>query len=431
MSKKHIFVVGLDEFNREKLENLPQAADYEFHPALDYQDIQSGRQLDMKKLINRAVTRIGSAGVPVDGIVSFYDFPGTLLVPVVAGFFGVRSPALEHVLKCEHKYWSRSEQQKSIPDHIPQFFPFDPFDEDVPVKIPIPFPYWIKPVKSFLSVLAYLINNEKDYLKVIPVIQEKAGYFDEPFNHILELSGMRADTRQNFIAESLLSGKMCTAEGYVFKGEVTVYGMIDSVREEGRSSFSRYEYPSSVPREVQERIADIARRAITGIGLDNSAFNIEFFWDQDHDHIWLLEVNPRISQSHADLFEKVHGSSHHSVMLDIAMDQEPRLPEKNGMFRMAAKFMLRVFEDGIVTGVPGTGKLRQISRELPGTVVKSAVKPGDRLSELPFQDSYSYLLASVFIGGDDQSDLLDKYKRCRTLLDFKIRREDPYPVQAI
>jgi hypothetical protein len=43
-----------------------------------------------------------------------------------------------------------------------------------------------------------------------------------------------------------------------------------------------------------------------------------------------------------------------------------------------------------------------------------------RLAELLEQDSYSYALCYLFIGGEDQKDLLDKYIRCQELLTFEI-----------
>lgn len=431
MSKKHVFVIGLDDFNRQKLRTLPLAEEIEFYTALTYRDIQSGRKLDIRKLIHLADHRIRGAGVSVDAIISFYDFPATLLVPVLAKRFDVPAPALEEILTCEHKLWSRMAQQKIIPGYLPRFFPFDPFDNGIAEKIPLRFPYWIKPVKSFLSYLAYKIESRADFDEALPEIRRKSVYFNEPFQHILELSGLPADKldmKNSFIAENQLSGRMCTAEGYVYNGKAVVHGIIDSVREPGKSSFVRYEYPSTIPRKVQNRITSLACRIIEGIGLKQSTFNIEFFWNQNRNQIRLLEINPRISESHADLFEKVHGVSNLAILVDIALGNKPPAFENSGRYKAAAKFMHRVFEDGIVTNVPDEKVLRFIAKEIPGTVIKPAVKAGNRLSTLPFQDSYSYLLASIFIGGEDRADLQRKYRRCLELLNFEVVPADPHLV---
>jgi hypothetical protein len=47
-----------------------------------------------------------------------------------------------------------------------------------------------------------------------------------------------------------------------------------------------------------------------------------------------------------------------------------------------------------------------------------------RLSDLLEQDSYSYAICHLFIGGEDQKELLDKYIRCQDLLTFEV---EPLP----
>ncbi|TVR66765.1 MAG: ATP-grasp domain-containing protein [Spirochaetaceae bacterium] len=423
MGKKKIFIVGLDEFNKGKLERLPHAEYCEFHGALDFSEIRGVESFDMKALIETATERIRAVTDRPDAIAAYYDFPATDLVPILAERFGTPGPTLESVLKCEHKYWSRLEQQKTIPDNIPRFFAFDPLAENALENIPLLPPYWIKPIKSFRSFLAYRINGPGDYERALPEIREKGDYMTEPFTYLFRTYPLPAEIgqmRETFMAESLLSGAMCTVEGYVYKGEVVIYGVVDSVREQDRSSFTRYEYPSSMPREIQFRMVDVSRRVISGIGLDNSPFNIEFFWDQTHDHVGLLEINPRISQAHTDLFEKVHGISHHAVMIDLALGEKPGPVDGRGRFRVAGHFMLRSFRNGVVRRVPSAEEIESIQKEMPDTVVRVKVRPGMKLSDLHGQDSYSYELAVVYIGGQDQAELLEKYDRCAKELKFEI-----------
>ena len=427
MRRRNIFVVGLDEFNRQKLERIPHEHELVIHAALDISDIRGVDHFDMKALLEKAERNIRSVGVPVDAITAYYDFPATDLVPILAEVFGVPGPSLESVLKCEHKYWSRLEHQKSIPEYIPQFHAFDPFAEDPLGDIPLMPPYWIKPIKSFRSFLAFRINDPGDLLAAMPQIREQSAYIADPFAYLFEAFNMPAEIagmKESFIAESLLYGSMCTVEGYVFDGDVVIYGIVDSVREGDRSSFARYEYPSSLPPDVQFRMADVSRRVVTGIGLNNSPFNIEFFWDQTHNQVGLLEINPRISQAHSDIFEKVHGVSNHAIMVQVALGRKPKALEKNGVFQLAGNFMLRAFADGVVRSVPTEGQLAQVQQEQPHTVVLARVRPGQRLSELNGQDSYSYELANICIGGRDQAELLEKYQRCLEIIEFDIEWDE-------
>ncbi|MFP4170226.1 MAG: acetyl-CoA carboxylase biotin carboxylase subunit family protein [Methanomassiliicoccales archaeon] len=424
--KKNVFVVGLDEFNLRKLRRLPEAEYCEFHAALDISEIRDVERYDMEELISKAVGRMRSTPGEVDAVVTYYDFPGTELVPILAEEFGVIGPSLESVLKCGHKYWSRLEQQKVIPEHLPMFKAFDPVDPEAFRDLDMVPPFWIKPFKSFRSYLAYKVNDEYMFNQYAQEIQENIDFLQEPFNYLFEAYSMPKEfvfMRESCVAESPLTGHQCTLEGYVHDGEVVVYGIVDSVRESDRSSFSRYEYPSSLPMEIQFRMADVTRRAITQIGLDNSPFNVEFFYNSTHNEVGLLEINPRISQAHTDIFEKVHGVSHHRIMLQIALGRRPEAMEYRGEFNVAANFMVRTYEPGRVTRVPDDGVVKSLTNEMPGTIIKMGVREGQHLDELQGQDSYSYQLANVYIGGNDRLELLNKYHRCMDRLHFEIERE--------
>ncbi len=412
--KKKVFIVGLDDFNLEKLNHLPESRECEFLPAAKFHEIRGVESFDIPKLLDVADQRIEKAG-GIDAIVSYFDFPGTILVPIIAKKYSLPGPSIESVLKCEHKYWSRHEQHKVIPDHIPSFKPFDPFDDNAYEKIGFKPPFWIKPIKSYHSYLAYKINGADDFKESMAEVREHIDYMEKPFFHIIdnysdpeEFSGMK----EKMYAETPIGGHQCTLEGYAFDDEIVVYGIIDSITEEGKSSFARYEYPSSLPQEVQFRMADIAGKVIGQVGLMTSAFNIEFFYNSEANEIYLLEINPRISQSHGDIFEKVHGLSNHHIMLNLALSQRPRPLENEGEFAVAAHFMLRSFKPGIVRNVPAKKKIDALKKKYPDLVIQISVKEGMDLDDLPDYhiDSYSYVLADINLGGEDREDLLEKYK---------------------
>lgn len=427
MSKKNVFVIGLDEFNQKKLERLPLASDVRFLPALTVQDIRGVSSYSMQDLLDRAIAAIEQED-RVDAICTYWDFPGTTMLPILCERFGVPGPSLESVMKCENKFWSRLEQQKVIPEHIPQFRAVDPFDEEAFEKVDLIPPFWVKPIKSFRSFLSYRVNGRQVFDAAMEEAKKHVDYMGEPFHYIMEKFGMPvelAEMKETMIAESPLSGAMCTLEGYVYQGSVVGYGVVDSVRDADRSSFSRYEYPSSLPLEVTHRMIDVARRALGQIGYDNACFNIEFFYDSTSDNVYLLEINPRCSQAHTDIFEKVHGVSHLNVMLSLALGQRPRPMERKGRHNLAAHFMMRVFENGRVFTTPGPQDLDRLKTEIPDIEVKVAVRPGMRLSELRGQDSYSFEVGNVFIGARDQAELLERYGKALRLLPFEIAPDLP------
>jgi len=426
MRMQNLFIVGLDDFNLAFLKRLPQATECAFHPALTFAEMRDPAAIDVPSLIETATQRLQAFPGQVDGVASFFDFPGTLIAAILAQEFSLPGPSLESVLKCEHKYWSRLEQQKVVRDHIPQFRAFDPFDDSAFEKVALVPPFWIKPIKSFRSYLAYNIQDERHFNQVMEPCREKVGYIVDPFLQIMRAFDMPdeiAGMAETFIAESPIGGAQCTLEGYVYQGRVVGYGVVDSIREPNSSSFSRYEYPSSLPLEIQHRMIDVARSALMQIGYDNAPFNAEFFYDQTADQVWLLEINTRLSQSHADMFEKVNGVSHMSVMVDLALGRKPKPLERGGKWNLAANFFMRAFEDGRVVRVPTGDALRRLQVRQPGTRIKIDVTPGILLSELPTQDSYSYEIAHIHIGGRDRVDVLDKYDEALGVLQFEIERE--------
>ena len=432
MINKNVFVVGLNDTNRRLLERTPHASEYIFHGLLDYADLFETYEFPVADMIRRSIEQIRRfqkrTSQSVDAICGYNDFPVSTMLPLICREFGTRSPSLESLMKCEHKYWSRVEQQKSIPEHIPAFTVFDPFDENALDKIELDYPFWIKPIKSSGSFLGFRIENENEFLEAVPLIREQIGLISDPFGYILEQLELPAElgwVQPHYcMAEGIIGGRQCTLEGYVLNGWIESTGIVDSIRYENGISFFRYEYPSSLPYKIQERMIRIAEKILSSIGFDNSAFNIEYYWDRGRDKIWLLEINTRVSESHSDIFEKVDGASNQAITVDVALGRDPEFPYQKGEFPRAAKFFWRVFENGVVKAVPTEAEIQRVEREISGTVIRPQVIPGMRLDELLEQDSYSYAICYLFIGGEDQKDLLDKYIRCQEMLTFEIESID-------
>jgi hypothetical protein len=409
MSKKNVFVVGLNDFNRGLLERTPHASEYRFHGLLDPAEVYETYEFPIPDMVARSIAEVRrfeeESGERADAICGYLDFPVSTMLPLICREFGTRSPTLEGLLRCEHKYWSRVEQQKVIPDHIPDFAAFDPFDDDALDGIDLPYPFWIKPIKSSGSFLGFRIENAEDFAAAIPTIREHIGLIGDPFGYVLDQVDLPPDIAavgpSYCMAEGIIGGRQCTLEGYSLDGRVESTGIVDSIRYENGVSFFRYEYPSSLPYKIQERMVRITERIIPALGFDNSGFNIEYYWDREKDRVWLLEINTRVSQSHSDIFEKADGSSNQAVTVDVALGRDPAFPHQRGHFPRAAKFFWRVFADGIVRRVPSAEEIAQVRREIPQTVVRPQVTPGMHLSELLEQDSYSYAICQLFIGGED------------------------------
>ena len=426
--RRNIFVVGLDDFHLVQLQTLPEAEYYAFHALFTRQELKSAEGFPVRELLEDGRRQLREFPGDVDAVVGYWDFPVSTTLPILRQVVGLPGPSLEAVLKCEHKYWSRLEQAQAAPEHIADFCAVDPFAEDPLSQVTLDFPFWLKPVKAVLSHLGFLIEDAQDFRYAIERIRAGIGRFGEPFNLILEFAevpeAVAAVDGNHCIAESLISaGRQCTLEGYVYRGRVQVYGAVDSQREGSTgSSFASYEYPSALPESVRQRMVDITARVMRQVGYDDAPFNIEFYWEEDTDRIWLLEINCRISKSHAPLFHMVDGRYHHQVMIDLGLGREPKMPSREGQFRFAAKFMVRRYDDALVTRVPSRSEIEAIESAIPGVVIEIVVNEGTQLSRLPYQDSYSYEVAVIFVGGEDRSDVKRKYERVLDRLPLGLAR---------
>lgn len=435
--RKNIFVVGLEDFHLALLREVRHSEQYEFHGLLDYETVTKDVNVEVDDLLREAFAELDAFPGSIDAIVGYWDFPTVLMMPILRRRYGLRGPTLESVLRCEHKYWARVEQSKLGLDVVPPFALVDPFDEAASREPPIPFPFWIKPVKAHSSKLGFRVRSRDDYRHAIEEIRAGIRYFAVNLNQIMKYAELPAEIQaadgRHCIAEGIISeGRQCTLEGYVFKGVPEVYGVVDSIRGPNRSSFERYQYPSTLPLGVKRRMIDIAKRVITSTGLDDSPFNMEFFWQRQTEKISLLQTNARISKSHSPIFYMVEGVPHKEVMIDVALGRKPEYPVGAGRFRHAAKFMLRRYDcdnADVVAAVPSEADLARIKQRFPSTEIRVHVSPGMSLGDLHFRDSYSYELAEIFVGADSQRKLMQAYREIAATLEFSIQRLHSFPQQ--
>ncbi|GAA4429047.1 ATP-grasp domain-containing protein [Georgenia halophila] len=418
----NIFVVGLDELNHSTLRSLPNADQYEFHQLLTPEELQEGT-VAVPELLDKAQRQLDAFDGSIDAIVGYWDFPVSSMVPILCDRYGLRSADLEAVVKCEHKYWSRLEQQKVIQEY-PAFGLIDLGDEHATRPEHVSYPAWIKPIKGTESEGAHHLEDDQQLQDALALEREEVDRLGGPFNDVLAMLDLPTEIAEvggsAAMIEEAAAGDQLTVEGFSRGDRVEIYGVVDSYNYPDVPSFLRYQYPSRLPAQTQDYIADVTRRVITGLGLTNSTFNVEYFWDPQAERLVLLEVNPRHSQSHAMLFEEVDGVSNHAVMLDLALDRDPHLPRREGQFAVAAKWYLRRFSDGLVRRVPSAARITEIEQRYPGTTVEVSVEEGDRLSEGYGGDSYSYVLAEIFMGARDEEELVRNYDRCVEALEFDI-----------
>ncbi|MBA3506178.1 MAG: hypothetical protein H0T80_10420, partial [Betaproteobacteria bacterium] len=132
------------------------------------------RIADPEAEIERIASQYGRANI--DGVVSTDDYPGSTLASIISQRFGLPGVPVVADLLCQHKFYGREAQRKVVPHAVPDFEVTDP---EAPA-VTLPFPVFIKPVKSFFSVGA----NRVDSRETFPALARRAALpkpFFEPF----------------------------------------------------------------------------------------------------------------------------------------------------------------------------------------------------------------------------------------------------------
>lgn len=414
-----VLVVCATHRDRRELASLGRGdLDYVFH---DYASIELEEMVapaarlirprpvlvEIEAIVEAALTH------RVVAVVSTDDYPGSTLAAILAARLSLPETPVAADLLCQHKYHSRQIQRHAQPDVVP---PFALLEDPERPPLPLPFPFLIKPVKSFFSVGAWRVDSAETLGKLAPLASLPEPFF-APLDVLLQRYAGVAPTSARVLAEGFLRGTQCTFEGYVQQGRVHPIGIVDSIFFPGTLSFQRFEYPSGLPETVRDRIVAVTQRVLEAIGFSHGMFNIEFRYDRASDTLGIVEISPRMASQFADLYEKVDGVNTYSVLVDLALGRQPSINGGGGRHAMAASCVLRRFDDAWVLRAPARGELERIKGRYPDARVEVLAGAGEQLSA-QLQDGRSFRYGVVNLGGRDRGDILAGFDWCCQQLGF-------------
>lgn len=350
----------------------------------------------------------------ISAVISTEDYPGISIAAALALRLGLPNQHLQASLLLQHKYYCRQLQKKISPEETPVF---DYLTVDK-TSCDIAFPFFIKPVKGVFSYLAKKIHNQSELQYFITNHAETVRLYAKPFNDFLTTYTDFKKNAAAFIAEEILSGVQVTLDGYCWKGEAYIFGIVDSVKYPERAAFQRFEYPSKLPESVQKKIVALAKKIMEASGFNSGMFNIEMFYDQEEDKIRILEINPRLFFAAAHYYESVDSFNSYQIYLDIARGVSPTWIKNKGAFAVAATFTPRIFENKTVKRVANKETILKIKKEFQDAIIQIEVTPGQNIiGENSQNQGYKY--AVISLGGKDWPDLYKRYERLLSLLDFE------------
>ena len=384
--------------------------------------------LDARRFIRKMQKKYRDKGLVA--VMSSEEQFGAMFAAVLAKRMGLPGTNPAAVLTAQHKYYARRLIADVAPEASIRFEVFD-YREPIPERITLPFPLFVKPVKSTYSILARRVENFAELKQHLTF---------KPFEkHILERLIKPADQLNNdfmgfaidlhhIVAEEVVEGTQVTVEGFVEEGRVTLFGVVDSVMFPGTSAFERFEYPSRLPEEVQQRMHALTEKLIAGFGFDHGMFNAEYFYQADTGAIKVIEINPRIAYQFADLYQKVDGFSSYECQIALAVGRNAAgnaaqsarevVQRRAGRYQHAASFVLRSFEHKPLKRVPSLARVAEVERRFEDSRIMVYVKRGASLArEFKWLGSYRYCL--INLGGHSHDDLHDRYHAARRELAFE------------
>jgi biotin carboxylase len=377
-------------------------------------DAKKENTLDIVALIEQTIEKYKNQ--KLSGVISAVGYPGMSAVAVIAERLGLPGPKPKAIMRCEHKYYSRLAQREIVPEATPAFHLIDPRDKSTLENVK-DLPVFLKPVKSSMSMNAFQIHSREELIEraAIAGMPER---FTKPFDDMTKAYTDLDLSCDYLIVEDLLKGRQVSLEGFVYGGKPVIMGIVDGEMVPDTLSFNRWLYPSRLPPHVLDQMESIATRFFKGIEYDSAMFNMELIWDEEADHVFIIEVNPKIASQFPDLFEKVDGTSSYKAMLEIAVGTAPTFTRRKGEFKVAASCVLRSFEDKKVVRKPTKEDVAAVRKKYPDALVSIIATEGKNLSEQT-QDTFTYRYGLINIGAQSVEELEGKNEDCKSLLNFE------------
>lgn len=393
------------------------------HDGFDLFSFPSNARLlvfDIEHWVDRLAHRFRNAGLRA--VISNNEQFGALAAALLAERLGLPGTPPAAILASQHKLVCRQVLEQVAPEaNVPYFlYPCD-YGESPPEDLT--YPLFIKPIKAAYSVLASTMRSREQL-----IAHTSFGFFEQwiikrlvkPFDDIalkrLHLPGIPAPVSANrMICEAPIQADQFNLDGWVFRGETSMLGVVDEVMYPGTQAFARFRYPSKLSAAVQARALDVAARFLRAVGFTHGMFNMEFFYDPATDRLTVIEFNPRLGSQLADLYHRVDGRDVFAMNLALAHGEDPaHVPRSTPRGGAAASFVFRSFDARVIAPVSATQRA-VLAREFPDAILLWFPKSRTGIRrELKWLGSRRY--AVLHLNGENEADLHRRYVRACQLL---------------
>lgn len=371
---------------------------------------------DMERFTTLAALRARAQGA--HGVISNHEQFGALCAALLAERMGWPGTSVEAVLAIQHKLHARQVMARVIPEATVGFRRLEAdYGADIPEGID--YPIFVKPVKAAFSVLARTVDSRQalfDHTRFGPGELWVIRHLVEPFERIARARLPEAGTAHSLMLEQCLHGRQYCLDGYCFDGRLRRLGIVDAIMYPGTDAFMRWEYPSRLPPELQQRAEGIAGRFLDAVGFDHGLFNMEFVVDEHSGEIKVIEFNPRMASQFSDLYARVDGLRLHEMALALGQGMDPAaLPVDEPTASCASSFVYRCFLPEAAVAMPGPARQAAFRKTYPdGLLLPFPKSHGEIQRDFKWLRSYRYGI--MHLGGDSPADLKRRCEHASSLL---------------
>lgn len=419
MARKRLLVLFPDEWDRTVAARRGGELDFRFE-GFDLFRFPGNLRLftfDVARFVDRLARRYAGAGV--DGILTSDEQFGPVVASLLGERLGLPHTPIAAVLTAQHKYYARIAFERTMPECnarfglVPRNFRRDR-------DVPLPFPFYVKPVKAAYSVLARRVDSFESLDR-----HANFSWFEQaiierlvkPFGDVMRAHSDYEVEPFSMIAEEPIDGHQVTVNGFARDGNVTMLGVVDSIMYPGTDQFRRFQYPSAHPREWQEKAEEVARRALAAVGFTHGMFNVELRLCATTGHAKVIEINPRAAGQFYDLFERVDGYNLFDALVSLETGEPPAIRRREGRDAIAASFVLRDLDGAGLGRWPERGEIARLRERHPGALIMMYPKRGaDLRREVKWLGSYRY--GVVNLGAPSLDQLHAAYARVHRDIGF-------------
>ena len=398
-------IVGFSRANLDSLDKEP----YRFSTAgFDLFSFPSNANLawfDIERFVARLARQAKAKGWTA--VVSNHEQFGALAAAMLAERMGWPGTSVNAVLACQHKLYARQVMARVCPHANVEFDVLDT-QYGAPVPEGLTYPLFVKPVKAAFSVLARIVKSREELHThtrfggwELWVIR----HLVEPFERVFQKRLGPAQSAHRMMVEAPVNAAQFNLDGYVWRGKAAMFGVVDAIMYPGTQAFMRWDVPSRLPADIQQRALQVAQTFLTEVGFDHGMFNMEFFYDEATDRVTVIEFNPRMASQFSDLYLRVTGVDLHACVLAMAHGQHPdTAPRALPTAGAASSLVYRSFSPDDVCPMPDAGQVQRFQAAFAdGLLFPFPKDKGSTARDFKWLGSYRYGI--VHLSGEDASDL--------------------------